>query len=169
MIRAKLLLRIFFWDGAKPDENWAQTILRVLGNLIRSFISLMLLLAFAIGGAVWLDSLPGEKERALDDVDVDIAYDSQRCTEENPIYIGVVNMGRKPVTNIQVQIFARQPQFSNSALVGYNWDHRITFRQIFEPGDGWRRCTRFETLPGYIASELVWSGEIIDGALWEES
>lgn len=44
-----ILLRILFWDPIRPGENWAQTLVRVAGNLTRTAITLgLVFLAVAL-------------------------------------------------------------------------------------------------------------------------
>lgn len=174
MSRLSLILRILFWDGVKPGENWAQTLVRVAGNLFRTFITLSLLFVLYLGMLDWVDALPSETDKALTKIEVDIVHDTESCTTERPIRLSVINNSERPLTNVVVEVSARQPDFSTSALVtGYDSEtnryvsnHRRTFTAIIQPGEGWRLCANFPVRDGLILNELMWAATVKSGEIW---
>lgn len=52
MISGKRIFRVLFWDPVRPGENSAQTVVRVLGNLTRTAITLAIIVS--VGSTLYL-------------------------------------------------------------------------------------------------------------------
>jgi protein-S-isoprenylcysteine O-methyltransferase Ste14 len=85
MSRLQSVTRILFWDNPKPKENSAQTIVRVLGNLVRSALSLIVIASLVLGAVIWIQNLPNEDDRAMESLLYSVAYDpSDECSADHP-------------------------------------------------------------------------------------
>jgi hypothetical protein len=55
-------IRRWFWSPVRDNENWAQTLVRVSGNIFRIAITVVLLAAAAVVVSVQIGSLKDREE-----------------------------------------------------------------------------------------------------------
>lgn len=126
----KRLLR-WFWVPIRESENWAQTLVRVLGNLFRTALTLAIALAATIATSIYVDGSDGrERERQARLISVEAQTGiSNGCTAEFPLAIRVRNNSTLALTSMDINLSARLPGTSTNVLPygerTIRWDHIV--------------------------------------------
>lgn len=166
-----LLLKILFWDTPKINENSAQTIFRILGNILRSAISIIVILSTASALIIYVIDARSPLNRYRNSIYAEVipngAVDGfEDCAASNDVAILITNRTNRRITNIRVKIDARPENFSFSALSHFR--NTRTIQAIFDPGSSWRLCTNFAIDVGYEKNDLIWSAEVQYFEVWNE-
>lgn len=74
MAKLRTLRRIMFWDGPRNNENSAQTVVRVIGNLFRTTVSSFMLVAVVVGLGFVLVQFTDDNRQAKKSVVVTARY-----------------------------------------------------------------------------------------------
>lgn len=160
------ILKILFWDPRRSEENSAQTLIRVLGNLIRSFISLSILATALIVSAYYVAEFFNSENRALKNTYISVEYDPEFCNSENPISVAIENESNKSITNVRFNVEARLQNRSSNLI---EWSSRIRANSndiIIEPGFRYRFCTNYTLQNNASPEEVIWSGQINSLDIW---
>lgn len=164
-------LKSWIWSSYRSNENWAQTLVRVFGNLFRIAVTLVLLIVLiAIGFFAW-DSYKSSQPKPSDAVSVYVENrttskarnddGSPFCTEEYPLLVFIYNRSDKAITSIVLQLTARREGSSTNTL-GYA-DKEITVDKIIPPDHVYGSCYRniaAQNDPSLIFSASFYSFEL---------
>lgn len=141
-------VRKWFWSPVKPDENWAQTVFRVFGNLFRSAVTLAFLLgAPLIGLALYANHnssaeyrrLTAEKAKIF--VNVGLLEEEQRgrlCSPDYPLVAYVRNDSDMALMSMQIDLTGRKPGSSTNHLTYSN--NKLQWDSIVPPGYAYATC-----------------------------
>lgn len=133
----------WFWAPVRDGENWAQTLVRVSGNLLRSFTTIVLLGAAIISVSIYLQ---GQEDRH--DAQESQEYDrrvgqlitvsvttrsagesSNGCSERSPLAITVRNDSALTLMEMDIELNARLRGTSTNILDYLDrrvrWDHIV--------------------------------------------
>ncbi len=125
----------WFWAPVRENENWAQTLIRVLGNLFRIAITLGSAAAAAIAAMVYAenaDSRQREREARLINVEARTGIEGENsngCTAEFPVAIEVRNNSTLTLMSMDIDVTARRPGVSTNILDygerTIRWEHIV--------------------------------------------
>lgn len=133
----------WFWSRVRDNENWAQTLVRVLGNLFRIALTLVLLGAGTIAVFSHLESQRyrrEQEERRLISVVASIRTEQNDndCAEMFPLGLLVRNDSTKALMSMDIELSARRPGTSTNVL---QFGHRhIRWDQVIPPGYSMTMC-----------------------------
>lgn len=160
------IIRSWFWSVPRPQENWAQTIVRVLGNLFRIAISLVIaLVAFLLvyAGLNWVGDQQPEP------VDLVTAYVENRtqsnvtkddgspiCSDEYPLIVAIFNRSDQAMSSIELNLVAREKGSARNTLTSY-FENRIQIDEILPPNYGYVSC--YSHKAAQEDSELIFSAD----------
>ena len=153
-------IQAWFWSPIRHEENSAQTVFRVLGNLARWGVTALLLGILILGVLITIEYSSNKKRKKLREmVQIVKIEQSSECTKEFPVRVVVGNLSGKTVEAFDVEIEARREGRSTNLLSYTNgtleWDI------IMPPGEGYALCYKFPSiLEKYDLEEIVWSGKI---------
>lgn len=159
-------MKWWFWDTPKEGENWAQTLVRVFGNLIRGAISLVVFL-IALGTGIWTwnyFSPESQLRRGLADAEkslgLHVYFDNEVCSSEFPLVVVVQNTSDFALIEAEIQLTARQPGRSSNKL---NRGRRnISWDKVVLPKKTEIRCYKPYDLPSeQIDPNWVWDAEFV--------
>jgi hypothetical protein len=115
----------WFWAPVRENENWAQTLVRVLGNLFRIPITLGLAAA-AIAAMIYAGD---SRQRRLINVEARTGIEGENsngCTAEFPIAIEVRNNSTLTLMSMRIDVTARRPGTSTNLLNRtIRWEHIV--------------------------------------------
>ncbi|HEX8900532.1 hypothetical protein [Vitreimonas sp.] len=124
----------WFWTPVRENENWAQTLVRVGGNLFRSLLTLVVLGGLAIAASMRLnqeaqEEITDQRERISVTANTDATNPYYQCNEEYPVSIAVVNNSNQTLMGMDIDISARTRSTSTNILPYSNrtlrWDHIV--------------------------------------------
>ena len=158
------LVKAWFWSRAKLNENWAQTVFRVTGNLLRNLISLIIVLAvgvFAYSGIsnIWLQNFD---QRRLVEVTIEHREQSEKrkddgtllCSKDRPLIVKLSNKSRYAVSGFVIKLSARsRGRVENRLRYPHN---EVVWRDIIPPNHFDAACYGNPTVRDEPA--LVYSG-----------
>lgn len=87
-------LRWWFWSVKPPNENWAQTLVRVLGNWLRLTITAFVLFLVVVAVLqAQQDAKQKKKDEILSRVDVNVRFAplAAGCSAERPYLVTITN------------------------------------------------------------------------------
>jgi hypothetical protein len=140
-------LKHWFWAPIKAEENWAQTLVRVCGNLFRISLTLFVVGAGFISAAAIYSSTQSAVTSAVRDSEIaairvrvvlTTGQDSTLCTEGHPLVVAVANNTDKAIMSMTVDLVARNPGSSSNQL-GY-LNREIELDAIIPPGYQYYEC-----------------------------
>lgn len=116
----------------------AEAILIVIKR-ISKWILILILLLFSIGLliyclAAFYDWYSIDRHRLK--VEAFASFDSEKCTKESPLFIGVVNNSKKTVD--KVTIYVKVTKAGHSTQLNYDTSYSID--RILAPSEGWGGC-----------------------------
>lgn len=135
----------WFWSRVRESENWAQTLVRVLGNLFRIVLTLVLFVVGAAAVSSYLDSQRYRQKQAearLISVTASIRTEQadNGCSEMFPLALSVRNDSTKALMSMDIALSARRPGTSTNVLQygqrEIRWDH------VMPPGYSMTMCYR---------------------------
>jgi hypothetical protein len=142
----------WFWAPIKVSENSAQTLVRVLGNIFR--IALTIVLA-AVGLLIWAIMDSSERTSALlsaqkaeqDKIQLSVKLlpakelsNEKVCTKAYPLVVEVTNDSRdKALMSMSIELTAREPGSSTNKL-NYYPDGRLEWDAIVLPKHSVIQC-----------------------------
>lgn len=136
-------LRRFFWDAAKANENWAQTLARVLGNLFRTSAAIFIMLgAFAVAVAVSSYEMNRRAEASdpANFITANVSFGSKDCPEDRRWNVRVTNKSKEVLSYAEFKLSIREK--GSSRYLFLNKDHSTLIVQRFVPPDyGYQFCT----------------------------
>lgn len=153
----------WFWAPVRENENWAQTLVRVLGNLFRIAITLGLAAAAAIAAMIYAgnaDSRQREREARLINVEARTGIEGENsngCTAEFPIAIEVRNNSTLTLMSMDIDVTARRPGTSTN-LLDYG-ERTIRWEHIVPPQHVLGMCYRIGRDP--VDSSAVYSAAAV--------
>lgn len=128
-------LHRWFWSPIREGENWAQTIVRVSGNLLRSIFTVLAVSALLASIVSYFSDLArraqaeelGRQRALLTAIPNDLPNNG--CGPEFPLAIRVQNHSDLTLLGMEIQLTARVPGTSANVL-GYlddrlQWDHIV--------------------------------------------
>lgn len=128
-------IRSWFWTPPRENENWAQTIVRVSGNLLRSSVSIVLLATIFLAVTSHFTNISykarAEEARRQEALVVAIPNDlpNNGCPVESPLAITIYNRSTLTLFSASILVTAREPGTSRNVLDhldgSLNWDHII--------------------------------------------
>lgn len=136
--------RRFLWDPPKDAENWAQTIVRVLGNIFRTSLACIALLAIALGAAVGIGAAINQQAEANDPanlVTADIAIDSENCGRQSPWSVQIRNDSTKVLIEGTFELSMRERGSSRKLQLGGWSGAPIVVHKFVPPEHTYRFCT----------------------------
>lgn len=157
-MRAKL--KWWFWSRQKENENSAQTVFRMLGNIFRWAVSavMFLIVILLISGAIFYLSERGEV-KARKAVTVINIGPSDTCGKDFPISISIGNASDRTVESLRVELEAKRRNRSTNIL-SYS-EANVEWDVIMPPSEGHRFCYKFpEAAEKYDLTDLVWSATV---------
>lgn len=131
----------WFWAPIKAGENWAQTLVRVLGNLFRSALTLAVVgIAIILGLSAYYSgqssanyaAAQADKEKIY--IKVTLMEEADRgklCDRQFPLVVYVRNDSSKTLMSMPIDLTARKAGSSTNMLT-YP-DDRITWDNIVPP------------------------------------
>lgn len=136
--------RRFLWDPPKDTENWAQTIVRVLGNIFRTSVSCIALLTLALAGAVGIATIINQRADANDPanlVSAEIAIDSENCGRQSPWSVQIRNDSTKVLIEGTFELSMRERGSSRKLQLGGWSGAPIVVHKFVPPEHTYRFCT----------------------------
>jgi len=153
----------WFWAPIKSGENAAQTIVRVLGNLFRISLTVLVLgvgtvFAFALYSSQQSSAnyKAEQTDKDLIRVRAQIVEDEDLgdiCSEAYPLIVAVTNNSTKALMSMTVELAAREEGSSTNKL-GYT-DGRVEWDVIVPPQHQYYQC--WSVKPQH--RRLIYSGE----------
>tara|TARA_R110000744_G_scaffold57807_5_gene121101 strand:- start:178 stop:741 length:564 start_codon:yes stop_codon:yes gene_type:complete len=156
----------WFWAPRREPENWAQTLVRVLGNIFRDVISaFVILVVVALVGwgisGLWQATFDETKfvtarvsHRATSSVKLETGIDI--CNEDYPLGVYVENKSSKSLESVSISIIARERGSTENVLP---WDEdSVVLKNIVPPMYSFFTCYRYKT--ALQRQDLVYSGEV---------
>jgi hypothetical protein len=136
-------LRAWFWSSLRPSENWAQTLVRVIGNLFRILLTALAALALGVGAQTWISQqrdTASAREAASISVDIDVwsADHDNGCSDKFPLAVSVTNSSAKALMRMDIVLIGREPGTSSNVL-NYG-DSKIAWDFIVPPGYNLGMC-----------------------------
>ena len=156
-------IKKWFFAPVRENENNAQTVFRVLGNILRWLLTAFVLMCVFLFALSILESTQSKKLASeRDKITISsISFNEEVCSEKIPIHIIVKNDGKRSLEKMDFEIIARHKGRSTN-LLNYsekerNWDF------ITDPGRTRGACYGFGTLAKTEKLEdLSWSVDIKD-------
>lgn len=150
-------LRRWFWAPVNHEENWAQTIFRVLGNLFRTALTLFVLFFGALLAAVYVQYLISQSNIAARPINfVSVSIDkpvytnpfekySNGCTEEFPFVVTIENRSDWAMTRTQINYSVRKRGTSERLLfrTGFREQDHDIVTEIILSKESYTFCRRF--------------------------
>jgi hypothetical protein len=133
----------WFWSRVRDNENWAQTLARVLGNLFRITLTVVLLGVGTISVSGHLENQRYRREQEQTQL---IAVTASLRTEQNdngcaemfPLALLVRNDSAQALISMDVMLSARRPGTSTNVL---DYGHReIRWDHVIPPGYSMTMC-----------------------------
>lgn len=149
----------WFWAPVRDNENWAQTLVRVIGNLSRSLLTIVVFIALWIGIANVLrppyELAPDERDRIVVTVNTDAHNGFYTCNAEYPTSIAVVNNSEQTLMSMDIELTARRRGRSTNVLP-YP-ERTVRWDQIVPPGHALAMC--YQIGSDLDVQEFVLSGQ----------
>lgn len=136
--------RRFFWDPPKDTENWAQTIVRVLGNIFRTSLACIALSAIALGAAVGIGAAINKQAEANDPanlVTAEIAIDGKNCDRQSPWRVQIRNDSTKVLIEGTFALSMRERGSSRKLQLGGWSGAPIVVHKFVPPEHTYSFCT----------------------------
>ncbi len=133
----------WLWSRVRDNENWAQTLVRVLGNLFRIAITMVALLAASLS---WQGYSNGKRDQALSQEIQSVTVTTSLFTEQNdngcppmfPLQLCVDNNSTKALMGMDIALSARRQGTSTNTL---SYGHReVRWDRIVLPGYASTAC-----------------------------
>lgn len=125
------LIRRWFWSPVKIGENWAQTLLRVLGNLFRIALTLIILMAIALSIAIYISDqnyksrqeernqarIAAQAAKPINSVSIRLVQDflddhtkdhADGCSDEYPFAVIIENQSDMAITQTWISLSVRR-------------------------------------------------------------
>lgn len=127
-------IKAWFWSRVRDNENWAQTLVRVLGNLSRILLTIIVVGAGLIVVFSYLENQKDQRRRdqarAVSVVAVlTTEQNTHGCTEMFPLALIVRNDSTEALMSMDVALSARRPGTSTNVLPygqrEVRWDHIV--------------------------------------------
>ena len=131
-------IRAWFWSQVRDSENWAQTLVRVSGNLLRIALTIAVLGTAGLASTTYLADRTDRQRRAqvLEEsrsIDVVASYftpgNDNGCNERFPLALSVTNDSSKALMRMTIAVSARIPGTSTNVLTygqrEIGWDHIV--------------------------------------------
>jgi hypothetical protein len=151
----------WFWAPVRPSENWAQTIVRVLGNLFRCALTLIISGAAVLAIAGYTENRKQQIEHAqarliqvVASVNSDVS--NRGCPPPLPLSVTVRNNSTLTLMSMEIRVSARSPGRSTD-LLGYG-AQQLQWDYIVPPGYTLQRCYALGRRD-IAASNLIFSAE----------
>ena len=160
-------LRRWFWSPLREQENSAQTLVRVLGNLFRIVLTIVVAGIAVIVGAILYSSEQATRsfaeERAREaKLTLDVShrdggagkYSGILCADEFPLAVTLINATDKALTDMKIRLTGRERGRSTNALE-YQ-DTELTWNSVVPPQHALTMCYALVTRN---AAQLVYTAE----------
>lgn len=127
-------IRAWFWSRVRDNENWAQTLVRVLGNVFRILLTIVFVGAGLIFVFTYLENQKSQRSRdEARSVSVVAVLTTEQnaygCTEMFPLALTVRNDSAKALMSMDIALSARRPGTSTNVLPygqrNIRWDHIV--------------------------------------------
>ncbi len=157
-------IKSWFWSSVRESENWAQTIIRVLGNLLRiAFTAVLLLIAVGLVGYYWSERRPFDARHKVtasvehrDHSSVRNSDGDKYCTEGYPLITIIRNESERTVASLTINLSGRERASVENKL---SWrESRIDWTYVIPPGHIYTTCYRTGAEPR--EDDLIYSGEM---------
>ena len=138
----------WFWTPVRENENWAQTLVRVFGNLFRCFVTLVAVAVAVAVAVMWANSalqpapppMPAD-ERSQIAVTVLMRSEGANngvCATEFPLAVSVRNNSSRTLMSMDLLVTAREPGRSTN-LLRYD-EQTISWDSIVPPDHAQVMC-----------------------------
>ena len=158
-------LKKWFWKEAQRDENNAQTVFRILANLLRcflAFIALWLVIGLLVSIPAWWSQNWQDRQREL--VEISVSYERgesfSSCDAEFPVLVTVTNNSERTVEFLRLVFQAREEGRSSNRLTDVDYKYR-EWDFIVPAGTSTTACYGFGALTkSNTGADLIWDAEI---------
>jgi len=133
----------WFWSRVRENENWAQTLVRVIGNLFRIALTAIVLGAVVIGSFGYVnDQRSRELRQETQMISVVASIKTEQhdngCDNMFPLALFVRNDSSQALMSMDVALSARRPGTSTNVL---EYGHReIKWDHVVPPGYSMTMC-----------------------------
>lgn len=154
-------IRAWFWSRVRDNENWAQTLVRVIGNLFRIALTLAALAAGTVAMSSYLSNQQHrqrqEETRFISVVaSMQTEQNDNGCAEMFPLALFVRNDSTRALISMDIALSARRPGTSTNAL--QYWDRQVHWDHIIPPGYSMTMCY---ALPESAPPSAIYSADPI--------
>jgi len=149
----KNLARRYFLADVRANENWVQSLARVLGNVLRWFL-IVIVLTVLISFVAYLIVMEIQKNVPQNKIIYEVDHNTEVCGEKFPIRIMVKNPTKKWLQSVSITVKATNIGHSTNIIKPTNED--VDWDVIVPPRQGISRCYRFFTPEG---KSFSWSIE----------
>lgn len=121
-----------------PANETAEAILIVIKRILKwVLVSISILFSIGVliyGLASFYDWYSIDRHRLK--VEAVASFDSEKCTKEYPLFIGVVNNSKKTVDKVTIYVKVTKKGYSTQL----NYDTSYSIDKILAPSEGWGGC-----------------------------
>lgn len=153
-------IKVWFWSSKPESENWAQTLVRIFGNLLRISLTICFVGVVAISVASYLDDRSYElTRREVDRLNIVVKHrteftNPEICSEAYPLFVSVSNRSERALTSLQIDLEARVNGRSTN-LLDY-LSRTIDWDTVVLPNHFYFTCYSNELASE--RSDLIWAG-----------
>lgn len=129
----------WFWTPIREGENWAQTLVRVAGNIFRSVSTLVFGVAIAVAATAYVNDKAdrqreGERQSVFVEAKLPTSEQENGCAPEFPLFLKVTNGSSDTLMSMDIRLTAREPGRSTDVLVypqnTKHWDNIVPPKHI---------------------------------------